>query len=74
MALSRRIQAGANTATTQTSPAATTPNPTSVTIAGSLQSELGCAGDWDAACSATALAFDAGDDVWQNTFALPAGS
>ena len=39
-------------------PAATashTPNPTSVTIAGSLQSEAGCAGDWDPACAATHL-------------------
>ena len=58
-------------------PAATashTPNPTSVTIAGSLQSEAGCAGDWDPACAATHLAYDAGDDVWQGTFTLPAGS
>lgn len=51
-----------------------TPNPTSVTIAGSLQSELGCAGDWDPACAATHLAYDAGDDVWQGTFTPPAGS
>ncbi len=57
-------------------PAATashTPNPTAVTIAGSLQSELGCPGDWDAACAATHLTYDAGDDVWQGTFSLPAG-
>ena len=32
-----------------------TANPTSVTIAGSLQSELGCAGDWDPDCAATHL-------------------
>ncbi len=31
-----------------------TPPPTGVTIAGSLQSELGCPGDWDPACAATA--------------------
>ncbi len=56
-------------------PAATaTPNPTSVTIAGSLQSEAGCAGDWDPACATTHLAYDASDDVWQGAFALPAGS
>src|SRR5437868_14339301 len=57
-------------------PAATanTPAPTSVTIAGSLQSEAGCTGDWDPACAATHLAYDAADDVWQGTFALPAGS
>ncbi|MRS04619.1 hypothetical protein EG832_15595, partial [bacterium] len=44
---------------------AATPNPTSVTIAGSLQSELGCAGDWDPACSQTHLAYDANGDVWE---------
>ena len=56
-------------------PAATaTPDPTSVTIAGSLQSEAGCCGDWDPACATTHLTYDAADDVWQGTFALPAGS
>ena len=45
-----------------------------VTIAGSLQSELGCAGDWDPACAATHLTYDAADDVWQGTFSVPAGS
>jgi glycosidase len=49
-------------------------DPTSVTIAGSLQSELGCAGDWDPACAVTHLTYDAGDDVWQGTFDVPAGS
>ena len=32
-----------------------TPPPDFVTIAGSLQSELGCAGDWDPTCAATHL-------------------
>ena len=49
-------------------------NPSSVTVAGSLQSELGCAGDWDPSCVATALVLDAEDDVWQKTFSVPAGS
>jgi hypothetical protein len=48
--------------------------PTSVTIAGSLQTELGCTGDWDPACALTNLAYDAEDGVWQASFALPAGS
>lgn len=49
--------------------------PTTVVIAGSLQSEAGCAGDWDPACAATGLAFDTDDQIWQETFfALPAGS
>jgi hypothetical protein len=47
---------------------------TSVTVAGSLQSELGCAGDWDPACAATHLVYDATDDVWQGAFAVPTGS
>jgi glucoamylase len=58
-------------------PAATashTPNPSSVTIAGSLQSELGCPGDWQPECAATHLTYDEGDDVWQASFAVPAGS
>ena len=38
------------------------------------QSEAGCAGDWDPGCAATHLTYDAGDDVWQGTFSLPAGS
>ena len=56
------------------STASSTPNPTSVTIAGDLQSELGCAGDWDPTCAKTHLTYDAGDDVWQGTFSLPAGN
>jgi glycosidase len=53
--------------------AAHSPDPSAVTIAGSLQTEIGCAGDWDAACAASHLTFEAGDDVWQGSFALPAG-
>jgi glucoamylase len=56
-------------------PAATashTPNPLSVTVTGSLQSELGCSADWQPECAATHLTYDADDDVWQRTFALPA--
>src|SRR5712664_7666 len=59
---------------TVTAGAVAAPQPASVTIAGSLQSKLGCAGDWDPACAATHLAFDATDTVWQGTFSVPAGS
>ncbi len=55
-------------------PEAASAQPASVTIAGSLQSELGCPGDWDPACATTNLAFDAGDRVWQQVFNVPAGS
>ena len=51
-----------------------TPNPTSVTIAGSLQSELGCPGDWQPDCTNTYLSYDDFDDVWQDSFTIPAGS
>ena len=46
--------------------------PSSVTLAGSLQSELGCSGDWQADCAATDLA--AYGDVFARKFTLPAGS
>ncbi len=51
-----------------------TPNPTSVTIAGLLQSEIGCAGDWDPACAASHLTYDSSDDVWQGSWTISAGS
>jgi pullulanase-type alpha-1,6-glucosidase len=51
-----------------------TPPPSSVTLAGSLQSELGCPEDWQPECALTHLSYDASDDVWQGTFDLPAGS
>jgi hypothetical protein len=56
-------------------PAATanTPDPSSVTVAGSLQSEFGCV-DWQADCAATHLTYDAADDVWQGTLPLAAGA
>jgi glycosidase len=46
----------------------------SVTLAGSLQSELGCPADWQAGCAATHLARVAGTATWQGTFHVPAGS
>ena len=49
-------------------------DPSAVTIVGSLQSELGCSGDWQADCATTHLGYDAGDDVWQGTFAVPTGN
>ncbi len=47
--------------------------PGGVALVGSLQDELGCAGDWDPACPDTELAYDADDEVWQAAFDLPAG-
>jgi hypothetical protein len=51
-----------------------TPQPSTVTIAGSFQSELGCPGDWQPECGNTHLAYDANDEVWQGTFNIPAGN
>ncbi|MDJ0698848.1 MAG: pullulanase-type alpha-1,6-glucosidase [Woeseiaceae bacterium] len=48
--------------------------PASVTIAGDLQSELGCPGDWQPDCAVTFLDYDADDTVWQGVFNVPAGS
>jgi pullulanase-type alpha-1,6-glucosidase len=50
------------------------PQPGSVNIPGSLQSELGCPGDWQPECAATFLTLDAADTVWQGVFSIPAGS
>ena len=47
----------------------------SVGIPGNYQSEAGCAGDWDPACPATQLVYDANGDIWRNTFSItPAGA
>src|SRR5882724_4426477 len=54
--------------------ASDTPDPASVTVAGSLQSEIGCSGDWQPDCALTHLTFDKEDGVWQGSFSLPAGS
>ncbi|MCP4200736.1 MAG: pullulanase-type alpha-1,6-glucosidase [bacterium] len=54
-------------------PAPPVPQPASVTIAGSLQDELGCPGDWQPDCAVTHLGFDADDQLWQGTFNIPAG-
>ena len=44
--------------------------PASVGIPGSYQSEAGCGGDWDPACPATQLVYDANGDIWKNTFSI----
>ena len=48
----------------------------SVTLAGSLQDELGCPADWDPACAASHLTFEPAEPtgVWRRTFRLPAGT
>jgi alpha-amylase len=53
----------------------TAPQPlvNSVTLAGSLQSEIGCAADWDPACTASHLTFNANSGLWEGTFQVPSG-
>ena len=51
-----------------------TPLPDTVTLVGSLQSELGCPGDWQPECDATHLQPVAGEPgVFRGTFTVPAG-
>lgn len=47
--------------------------PTSVTIAGTIQSVVGCPGDWAPDCTLTNLTFDEEDQLWQGSFDLLAG-
>ncbi len=54
--------------------AADTPLPSSVTLAGSLQSELGCSDDWQAACDASELERVGDTSTFARTVTLPAGS
>ena len=53
--------------------AAAAPEPT-VALVGSLQSELGCPGDWDPACNTTDLTPTGTTGVWSAEFTLPAGT
>lgn len=51
------------------------PTPRSVTLVGSLQSELGCPGDWQPECAATALTEVVGSPgIYSGTFEVPAGA
>ncbi len=45
-----------------------------VTLVGSLQSELGCSDDWQPACEQTRLVAEPGTSTYQRTFDVPAGS
>ncbi|GAB4098117.1 alpha-amylase family glycosyl hydrolase [Sinomonas halotolerans] len=54
-------------------PAGPVAQPDSVTIAGSLQSEAGCSGDWQPDCAATMAAFDPIAQEWRLTLDVPAG-
>jgi len=44
-----------------------------VVVAGNLQDEAGCEGEWDPSCLETQLFDEDGDGIYQATFSLPAG-
>ncbi len=48
--------------------------PEIVNIPGTLQSELGCPGQWAPDCEATFLTYDEASGLWVGTFDVPAGS
>ena len=50
--------------------AAPEPSVDSVTVAGSLQQEIGCSGDWQPDCAASHLTFDTSDGLWHGTFTV----
>ncbi|WP_346837495.1 pullulanase-type alpha-1,6-glucosidase [Microbulbifer sp. SAOS-129_SWC] len=54
--------------------ASDTPDPSTVNIPGTIQSQIGCSGDWQPDCAASQLAHDSDDDKWSGTFYIPAGS
>ncbi|MHB8194013.1 MAG: pullulanase-type alpha-1,6-glucosidase [Bellilinea sp.] len=51
-----------------------TTQPETVTIAGTMQSELGCSGDWMPGCEKTYLTFDANSNIWKGTFEVTPGN
>jgi len=48
--------------------------PAAVSVPGTLNSEMGCAADWDPACPQDQLSLDPNDKIWKGTFTLPAGT
>jgi pullulanase len=61
------------TAASEGLPPPAAPMPDLVVIPGTLQSVLGCPGDWQPDCEATALLFDEANQLWTATFDIPAG-
>ena len=47
--------------------------PANVSVPGNLNSEMGCAGDWDPGCDQAQLALDPKDLVWKGSYTIPAG-
>ncbi len=47
--------------------------PTAVSVPGMHNSEMGCSGDWQPDCDQAQLGLDTNDQIWKETFTLPAG-
>ena len=47
--------------------------PGTVAIAGTLNSEMGCEGDWEPWCDQAQMTLDANDRIWKKQATLPAG-
>ncbi|GAA1779290.1 hypothetical protein GCM10009811_00880 [Nostocoides veronense] len=47
--------------------------PDFVSVAGSLNSEMACPGDWQPDCPQAQLSLDAKDSIWKGTYTLPVG-
>jgi pullulanase-type alpha-1,6-glucosidase len=47
--------------------------PESVTVAGTIQAQLGCSEDWQPSCENTFLTYDENNDIWRGSFVLTAG-
>ncbi|MCB9451529.1 MAG: pullulanase-type alpha-1,6-glucosidase [Anaerolineaceae bacterium] len=48
--------------------------PDMVVIPGTIQSVVGCDGDWQSDGACTALSYDEADTIWEGVFDIPAGS
>jgi hypothetical protein len=54
-------------------PVADADQPTSVSIAGTLNTEMGCPEDWMPSCAKAFMTLDTNDRIWKKTSTLPAG-
>ncbi len=75
----RRVLAGIAAAAfvvalTPAVPAVAVAQPGSVSVAGSHNSEMGCAGDWQPDCPQAQLHLDPADGIWKGTFDVAAGA